>query len=258
MRIYHISDIHSETWRIQELIDQVEPNSLIAVSGDLIDWTGMNSPEELRSIQSHLRELGAKAHKKGCLITICSGNHDAWATKTGFSPQWLVPREVPGLMRDGDTQLIYPDDQGMIVTNLPWRDYEIPPRAQHIAIDEIKKFAKDVRTCELCVEILREGQTLREVYTSAPWVWLHHNPPAFTSLAADCDASQILIQWIQKYQPDIVLTGHCHTPSQKFQTIGRTTCSNPGRNHVTTSVNKITISYTKEPNLNIQKETFNI
>ena len=45
------------------------------------------------------------------------------------------------------------------------------------------------------------------------WIWVHHAPPAGSPLAWDgrrAWGDEVLSGWIERYAPDLVLTGHVH------------------------------------------------
>ncbi len=71
----------------------------------------------------------------------------------------------------------------------------------------------------------------------AHWIWIHHAPPTgartnWTGKRAIGD--EYLHAWIERYQPDMVLSGHIHNApffeqGSWFDRIGRTWVFNPGR-----------------------------
>ena len=69
------------------------------------------------------------------------------------------------------------------------------------------------------------------------WIWIHHAPPegANTSWSGrKFIGDEFLRKWIDRYQPDMVLSGHIHNapfmePGSWIDRVGRTWVFNTGR-----------------------------
>jgi hypothetical protein len=69
------------------------------------------------------------------------------------------------------------------------------------------------------------------------WVWIHHSPPDQSPVSwagKKFGGDEFLVEWIQLYQPDLVLSGHIHNAPFHAKgswndRIGRTWVFNPGR-----------------------------
>lgn len=231
MKIFHTTDPHSKWGHILTTVEAASPNSLIAISGDIHNWEAKATVDELQENVKKLRHLAAKAAKKGCHIAVCSGNHDDWATPY-FYINWLVLDE-PNLHGDLTNKIIQIGEEEILLTCFPWRDYEEPELLDPTsgAVDG-RRWKRDNYTTECILSRLTEGEKLRE---GRPWVWLHHNPPTFTEISGEGEASRILKYWIGKHKPTAVLCGHVHLAFLENEGgtsghIGNTILSNPGRN----------------------------
>ena len=69
------------------------------------------------------------------------------------------------------------------------------------------------------------------------WVWIHHSPPDKSPVSwagKRFGGDEFLVGWIQRHQPDLVLSGHIHNAPFHAQgcwndRLGKTWVFNPGR-----------------------------
>ena len=69
------------------------------------------------------------------------------------------------------------------------------------------------------------------------WIWIHHSPPDKSPVSwagKKYGGDQCLVDWIEQYQPDLVLCGHIHNAPFNSKgswndRIGKTWVFNPGR-----------------------------
>ena len=102
---------------------------------------------------------------------------------------------------------------GVLVTVCPWWD-------------------GPVSRGEIEAQLAREATRPRE-----KWVWIHHAPPDRSPVSwtgKKFGGDDALIEWIKRFNPDIVLSGHIHNapfyPDGSWvDRIGRTWVFNPGK-----------------------------
>jgi len=69
------------------------------------------------------------------------------------------------------------------------------------------------------------------------WIWIHHSPPDQSPVSwagKRFGGDEFLVGWIQKYQPELVFSGHIHNAPFSAKgswngRMGRTWVFNPGR-----------------------------
>ena len=245
LAIYHTTDPHSNLPLLKDFVESAEPNSLLAISGDIKDWNGKATAEELKEWTLHIQSLADAAATKGCHLAVCSGNHDRWSTDSSL-PSWL---ELVGENLHGDfsNKRLFIQGQETILTCIPWRDYEpdSPVVPERLGKADRKVWAADVHAHERIVQMLEEAKAWRDE-RRLPWVILHHSPPSRTIASGGYEASDILRRWIFQYEPTVVLCGHMHTApflsgGDVSCRMGRTLISNPGRSAFQLRINQLTL-----------------
>lgn len=251
MKIFHTTDPHDKFGHIKTAINKAGPGSLIAISGDIILWDGIAEPERLQNTVFELKGLALQAAKKNCHLALCSGNHDDWSTPAFGQEYWLDVKGVNNLHGDFTNKIIQIGKCQIIVTCIPWRNYEAPLQSSFLTTvqgSERRRLAKDTRCHEKIITMLDKAQQWY-IEQKLPWVWLHHNPPSNTPASGNQASSDTVLSWIAKYQPTAVLCGHLHTASlppngQQISIIGNTLLSNPGRTVSETRFNELDIKIT--------------
>src|SRR5207253_2812461 len=69
------------------------------------------------------------------------------------------------------------------------------------------------------------------------WIWIHHAPPDKSPVSwtgKHFGGDECLVEWIRKYEPDLVLSGHIHNApfypgGSWIDRLGKTWVFNPGR-----------------------------
>jgi Icc-related predicted phosphoesterase len=233
--VFHTTDPHGKLGHLQRTIERASGHSLIAVSGDIRDWDGKASVAQIEATLGDLRKLAAQAAAKDITLTCCSGNHDDWSTPDFYKDYWLDVHEA-NLQGDFTNAVLKLDGQECLLTCMPWRNYELsawPAWLDANNVTERRRCVRDLAAQERIEQMLEQGKRWREE-RGIPWVWLHHNPPSFTTASAAFEASYILKEWIASYRPTAVLCGHTHSaPFQKdgnaCDQLDATLVSNPGR-----------------------------
>ena len=120
-------------------------------------------------------------------LLVCSGNHDLNARNSAGekTADWLAAVRSAAIAVDGDSVTI----GDTLFTVCPWWDGPLVKQRleEQLREDEAKRLQR--------------------------WIWVHHAPPAKspTSWGGDRYFGDVeLLEWIDRYRPDIVLTGHVH------------------------------------------------
>lgn len=219
MRILLLTDLHDRRdwyrWAAGQAAD------LTAVAGDLLD--GFH-PDGLLPQMVALKKW---ADGFPGALALSSGNHDANlgggagavdAVQLYEHPEahallaeehWMDALGRPGVVTDRRSQILETPAGKIVVTTVP--------------------FFPGIRGPRLCNELWEEGRQLRAA-SRAPWLVLHHEPPADTAVGGHW--GDMSLYWkIQDCQPDFVLSGHIH--SQPYagdfaERLGVSWCFNPG------------------------------
>jgi Icc-related predicted phosphoesterase len=188
LRILLVSDLHYTLRQLDWVVHVAPSYDLVVLAGDHLD---ISSPVSLDAqsvvILRYLSLLKATGR-----VAVSSGNHDL----TGQDAQgeqsalWLGEARAVGVPTDGESILI----GDTLVTICPWWDGPFG----RAALEE--QLAADA----LC--------------RPARWVWVYHWPPlgsptCWTGRRHYGDAD--IGGWINRYRPDMVLTGHVHEPPFK-------------------------------------------
>lgn len=219
MRILLLSDLHFRAdwyaWAARQKAD------LTAIAGDLVD--GFHPDGLLPQMVAIKKWADAFPGQ----LAISSGNHDAnleeWAVAGEFmemsertealtilsSKYWMDALERPGLVTDRRSKILQTPSGKIVVTTIPFFPGQGGPR--------------------ICSDLWDEGRRLR-ASSHAPWIVLHHEPPADTMVGGHSGDPSLFYK-IREYQPDFVVSGHIHGQpySGDFaDQLGTTWCFNPG------------------------------
>lgn len=183
MRILLVSDLHYTLPQLDWLVHAAPSYDLVVMAGDHLDISSAVPLQAQAVVLLRYLELLRDAGT----VVACSGNHDL----TGPDAQgeqcalWLAEARRAGIPIDGDTLQV--DDT--LVTVCPWWDGPIGRAAM---IDQLERDAAQ---------------------RPARWLWVYHWPPLGSPTCwngrrdyGDAD----LGEWIARFRPDMVLTGHVH------------------------------------------------
>jgi len=207
MRILSVADIHYTLKQFDWLKQVADRFDLLIIPGDLLDIVSVvDLDTQILVVKKYLRELPAKVP-----VLVSSGNHDGDIRNAAgeIVADWLQDAADFGCYVDGGSY----EQEGILFTICPWWDGDITREE----VDEMLK---------------RDSKKSHE-----KWVWIYHAPPAGSHLAWDGRhefGDIFLPEWIEKYQPDLVLTGHIHqAPFVKegawHDRIGKTLVINAGK-----------------------------
>ena len=144
-------------------------------------------------------------------MLVCSGNHDLDA-RDGVGEKvagWTRQIRQLGIPTDRD----HLERDGTLFSICPWWD---GPHARELVGQQLERDAARPKK---------------------RWIWVYHAPPSDspTSLSgARAHGDDVLLEWINRYQPDLVLCGHIHdAPFSEhgswFDQKGTTVILNSGR-----------------------------
>lgn len=207
MRLLFVADLHYTLKQFDWLKEHARGHDAVVIGGDLLDLgSALDADVQITVVEKYLRLLRA-----GVPVAVSSGNHDG-DSRNGADESiaaWLQGLRADGLHVDGDSF----DLGDTRFTICPWWDGELS-------------------RAELAVQLEREAARVQ-----GRWIWIHHAPPSgvktcWTGTRSIGDA--FLRGWIERFQPDMVLSGHIHhspfyDAGSWIDRIGKTWVLNPGR-----------------------------
>ena len=207
MKMLFVADLHYALKQFDWLVANAANFDPIVIGGDLLDLaSSLDFDVQIVVVEKYLRLIRQKTR-----LLVSSGNHDGDSRSPADEPvaQWIRESKAEGLFVDGDTVEL----PGTLVTICPWWD---GPASR----------------VELEAQLLREAQKVR-----GRWIWIHHSPPAGSPVCwtgKKFGGDEDLLDWINRFKPDIVLSGHIHNSpfyaeGAWVDRIGKTWVFNPGR-----------------------------
>ena len=207
MRILFVADLHYQLKQFDWLMSHAPDFDAVIIGGDLLE---LASPVELDVqivvIEKYLCRLSQQKR-----LLVSSGNHDGDARSVANESicNWLREMKAAQLFVDG--ACVELDD--ILITICPWWD-------------------GPVSRAELETLLARDAAKPKK-----RWVWIHHSPPDKSPVSwagKKFGGDEFLVEWIQRYQPDLVLSGHIHNApfSSKgswIDRLGKTWVFNPGK-----------------------------
>jgi Icc-related predicted phosphoesterase len=182
MRILVVADLHYSLPQYDWLVDVAGEFDLVIIAGDHLDLSSMvDGRAQSVVVLKYIERLRGRTR----LVT-CSGNHDLDSKNAEGErvARWIA--DLNRVMASDGSSFTIADT---LFTVCPWWDGPI------VKAGIGEQLAADA------------GRRLRQ------WIWIHHAPPAHspTSWAGsryfgDTD----LEEWIARYRPDIVFSGHVH------------------------------------------------
>lgn len=206
MRLIFLADLHYSLKQFDWLLAQSGKYDLTVIGGDLLDLaSNLDLDVQISVVEKYLGLI-----LKNSKLVVSSGNHDGDSRNEGDESvaQWLQEFKRDGLYVDGDSF----DLQGTRITVCPWWDGDI----SRAGIE--KQLERDAAS--------KQGR----------WIWIHHAPPEGSKTSwtgRKYIGDEFLRKWIDKYQPDMVLSGHIHNapfaePGSWVDRLGKTWVFNVG------------------------------
>lgn len=207
MRLLFVADLHYSLKQFDWLLAEAGGYDLVAIGGDLLDLASeLDADIQIAIVEKYLALLSKK-----CVLVVSSGNHDGDTRNHADESiaAWVQGARGERLHVDGDSF----DVGGARITVCPWWD-------------------GDHSRAEVGAQLERESARRQR-----PWIWIYHAPPegARTSWAGRrFIGDEALRGWIDRFQPEMVLSGHIHNSpffeqGSWIDRIGRTWVFNPGR-----------------------------
>ncbi|MDX6284753.1 MAG: hypothetical protein QOG53_238 [Frankiales bacterium] len=209
MKILLVSDLHYRLRQFDWIATAADDVDVVVIAGDMLDIRSAVPLEaQALAVSAQLRDL---ALLKPLLTS--SGNHDLDGRNAAGEKAagWLAVLSGGGVHVDGDALLV--DDT--LFSVCPWWDGPIG-RAE-----------------------LEQKISADAALPKKRWVWVHHAPPSGSPLSWDGRreyGDEALAEWIPRFHPDLVLTGHIHqAPFAEgggwAQRLGTTWLFNAGQEH---------------------------
>jgi len=183
MRCLVVADLHYSLPQFDWLLAAAPQFDLVIFAGDALD---VGSIVDFRAQIVVVRKYLAMLTQHTRVI-LCSGNHDLdeRSPEGEKVSRWISEIRDLGIACDGDSLTI----GGRLFTVCPWWD---GPLVRQGIVEQLKQAAT-----------ARPGE----------WIWVHHAPPANSPTSwggkrhfGDAE----LLQWIETYQPAMVISGHVH------------------------------------------------
>lgn len=207
MRLLFVADLHYALKQFDWLVAQAASYDAVIIGGDLLDLaSSLDFDVQIVVIEKYLARLREKTR-----LLVSSGNHDGDARSAADESvaAWIQKARAEGLHVDGDSL----DLPGVRLTVCPWWDGPISQ-------------------AELEQQLARAAENL-----PGRWIWIHHAPPAGSPVCwtgKKFGGDEAVRGWIDKFQPDMVLSGHIHNSpfyadGAWVDRIGKTWVFNPGK-----------------------------
>ena len=207
MKMLFVADLHYTLKQFDWLAANAGGFDVVVIGGDLLDLgSALTIDVQIVVVEKYLARLSQRTK-----VLVSSGNHDGDARSAADESicRWLHDAKAEQLFVDGDTV----ETGGALITICPWWD------------------GPESRTQ---LEKLLAQDAARP---KSKWIWIHHAPPEGSPVSwagKKFGGDEFLVQWIQQYQPDLVLCGHIHNApflakGSWIDRLGRTWVFNPGK-----------------------------
>jgi Icc-related predicted phosphoesterase len=207
VKMLFVADLHYALKQFDWLLANASRFDAVIIGGDLLEL-GSTLPIDVQIVV--IEKYLARVREQTRLL-VSSGNHDGdhrLATNESIC-HWLHEAKAGQLFVDGDSVKI----NGTLITICPWWDGPVT-RA------EIEKL------------LARDAGRMK-----SRWIWIHHSPLDQSPVSwagKKFGGDEFLGEWIQRYQPDLVLSGHIHNApfiqhGSWIDRLGKTWVFNPGK-----------------------------
>jgi len=207
MRILFVADLHYELKQFDWLLAHAAGFDAVIIGGDLLELgSTLETDVQIVVIEKYLARLSRQKR-----LLVSSGNHDfdTRAVDNESACHWLRSLKADELFVDGDSVEL----GDLLITICPWCD-------------------GPVSQAEIEGLLARDAQKPKK-----RWVWIHHAPPDQSPVSwagKKFGGDELLVKWIQRYQPDFVLSGHIHnapfhSKGSWIDRLGKTWVFNPGK-----------------------------
>jgi Icc-related predicted phosphoesterase len=207
MKLLFVADLHYTLKQFDWLLAEAPKFDAVSIGGDLLDLSSqLDFDVQIAVVEKYLHKLREKT-----LMLVSSGNHDGDSRNEADESValWLSEAKAERLVVDNESVLV----GEVLITVCPWWDGPL-------SRGQLEEF------------LARESAKPRR-----RWIWVHHAPSVRspTSWTGKSDGGdEYLRAWIERFQPDLVLSGHIHgSPFYEkgswVDQIGVTWVFNPGQ-----------------------------
>lgn len=183
MKCLLVSDLHYALKHFDWVLSMADQFELVVMAGDQVDGRShVYMRVQVPVILKYLQRLKTQTQ-----LLVSSGNHDldVRAEHGERIAHWMDSVRSAGIATDGDCVQV----GDTLFSICPWWD---GPKTRDIVAGQLAAGA---------------------ARSKKQWIWIYHGPPdqsptSWTGKRHYGDAD--LVEWINEYQPDIVLTGHIH------------------------------------------------
>lgn len=207
MRLIFVADLHYSLKQFDWLLAHAHEYDVAVIGGDLLDLSSvLDADVQIAIVEKYLGLLRQQTR-----LIVSSGNHDGDSRNE-------ADESIAAWLQDARGDRLHVDGEGFSVdhtriTVCPWWDGEVS-RAE--------------------LETLLEREA---ALVTGRWLWIHHAPPEGSRTCwtgRKFIGDTFLRRWIDRFQPDMVLSGHIHNSpfydeGSWIDRIGRTWVFNPGR-----------------------------
>ncbi|MEM7446542.1 MAG: metallophosphoesterase [Pseudomonadota bacterium] len=183
MKCLLVADLHYDLRKFDWVVEAAAHMDVVVLAGDHLDLaSAVARPAQAIVVEKYFRRIRERAP-----LLVCSGNHDLDSRDAvgELTSKWLGKARLYDVPTDGDAYTI----GDTLFSVCPWWDGE------HGRAAVAAQLARDAAD--------RQSR----------WVWVYHAPPGDspTSWAGSRSfGDPALRDWIERYEPDIVLCGHVH------------------------------------------------
>ena len=207
MRFLFVSDLHYELKQFDWLMAHAADFDAVFIGGDLLELgSRLETDVQIVVVEKYLARLCQQTR-----LLVSSGNHDGDARSAANESicNWLRELKAGQLFVDGDTV----EMGDVLITICPWWD-------------------GPVSRAEVESLLAKDAQIPKKF-----WIWVHHSPPDQSPVSwagKKFGGDEFLVEWIQRFQPDLVLSGHIHnapfhSKGSWIDRLGKTWVFNPGK-----------------------------
>jgi len=208
MRCLVVADLHYSLPQFDWLLSTAPHFDVVIIAGDALDiGSVVDFHAQIVVVRKYLARLAELTR-----VILCSGNHDLDERDEAGEKisRWISHVDDLGIAHDGENLTI----GKTYFTICPWWD---GPRVKEQIGKQLASAATEPH--------------------SERWIWIHHAPAANSPTSwggARYFGDAELVQWIEDYKPDMVLSGHVHqSPFVKdgswFDRLGDTWVFNVGQ-----------------------------
>jgi Icc-related predicted phosphoesterase len=207
MKMLFVADLHYALKQFDWLVANASNFDPVIIGGDLLDLaSSLDFDVQIVVVEKYLNRIRQKTR-----LLVSSGNHDGDSRSAADESvaRWIQESRAEGLFVDGDS-VEFP---GTLVTICPWWDGPV-------SLAEVEK------------QLTEQAQKVQ-----GRWIWVYHSPPAGSPVCwtgKKFGGDEVLLEWIKRFQPDMVLSGHIHNSpfyadGAWVDRIGKTWVFNPGK-----------------------------